>query len=159
MKAQAPVFAPSSWTIARLARAQSMWKDGRTASEIAAALGGVSRSAVLGKLRRLGLLGTREPQKAHFKPRPRLTVIQGGKAEKRRATPRSTKKRFFSVASLPAVGEQASLGIRIGDIGEHACRWIAGDPRSGGTCCGHPAVGTLSYCGHHARRAYRTEAR
>ena len=44
-----------SWTEERLEKLRSMWADGQTASQIAEALGGVSRNAVIGKAHRLGL--------------------------------------------------------------------------------------------------------
>lgn len=43
------------WTDDRLALLQAMWSAGKTASQIAEALGGVSRNAVIGKAHRLGL--------------------------------------------------------------------------------------------------------
>lgn len=45
----------SSWTFDRLKRLVDMWWEGKTASEIAGDLGGVSRNAVIGKAHRLGL--------------------------------------------------------------------------------------------------------
>ena len=44
-----------SWTEERIERLKKMWHDGSTASQIADALGGVSRNAVIGKAHRLGL--------------------------------------------------------------------------------------------------------
>lgn len=49
-----------TWTDARIAQLTRLWAEGISASGIAAALGDVSRSAVLGKLHRLRLSGTRE---------------------------------------------------------------------------------------------------
>lgn len=46
----------STWTESRVARLKTLWREGRTAEEVARALGdGVTRSAVLGKVMRLGL--------------------------------------------------------------------------------------------------------
>ena len=47
----------SSWTDSRVATLRQMWGDGHSASQIAAALGGVTRNAVIGKVHRLGLSG------------------------------------------------------------------------------------------------------
>jgi hypothetical protein len=46
-----------SWTDERVATLTKMWKDGRSAAEIAKELGGVTRNAVIGKANRLGLSG------------------------------------------------------------------------------------------------------
>jgi GcrA cell cycle regulator len=48
-----------TWTDARIAQLARLWAEGQSASKIAEALGDVSRSAVLGKLLRLNLLGSR----------------------------------------------------------------------------------------------------
>lgn len=54
----------STWTAGMVALAESMWAHGASASEISRGLGGISRSAVLGKLNRLGLLRTRSARVA-----------------------------------------------------------------------------------------------
>lgn len=44
-----------SWTEERVEMLKSMWNEGKSASQIAKALGGVTRNAVIGKVHRLGL--------------------------------------------------------------------------------------------------------
>ncbi|CAN7415023.1 hypothetical protein LJR225_002656 [Phenylobacterium sp. LjRoot225] len=53
-----------TWTDARVAQLASLWAEGVSAAGIAEALGDISRSAVLGKLYRLELLGSRKPASA-----------------------------------------------------------------------------------------------
>jgi len=53
-----------TWTAARIVKLERLWAEGVSAAGIADALGGVSRSAVLGKLHRLQLLGSRKPASA-----------------------------------------------------------------------------------------------
>jgi len=55
------------WTDERIATLRKMWEGGSTASEIATALGGVSRNAVIGKAHRLGLKARPSPVKANEK--------------------------------------------------------------------------------------------
>lgn len=50
-----------SWTEERIKTLKKMWKDGKTASEIAEELGDVTRNAVIGKAHRLGLSGRPSP--------------------------------------------------------------------------------------------------
>ena len=52
-----------SWTEERIERLKSMWSEGKTASQIADELGGVSRNAVIGKAHRLGLDSRPSPVK------------------------------------------------------------------------------------------------
>ncbi len=44
-----------SWTDERVETLRAMWSDGKSASQIARELGGVTRNAVIGKVHRLGL--------------------------------------------------------------------------------------------------------
>ncbi|HVF94686.1 MAG TPA: GcrA family cell cycle regulator [Sphingomonas sp.] len=52
-----------SWTEERIGSLRTMWEAGQTASQIAEALGGVSRNAVIGKAHRLGLQARPSPVK------------------------------------------------------------------------------------------------
>lgn len=52
-----------SWTDERIETLRQMWEGGQTASQIAEALGGVSRNAVIGKAHRLGLQSRPSPVK------------------------------------------------------------------------------------------------
>ena len=44
-----------SWTDERVEKLKSMWAEGKSASQIAKELGGVTRNAVIGKVHRLGM--------------------------------------------------------------------------------------------------------
>ena len=52
-----------SWTDERIDTLKTMWEKGLTANQIAQALGGVSRNAVIGKAHRLGLQARPSPVK------------------------------------------------------------------------------------------------
>ena len=57
-----------SWTDERINTLKKMWKEGKSAAEIAKTLGkGVTRNAVIGKAHRMGLSGRPSPIK---KPAP-----------------------------------------------------------------------------------------
>jgi len=58
-----------SWTDERIETLKTMWEAGQTASQIAEALGGVSRNAVIGKAHRLELQARPSPVKAN-EPEP-----------------------------------------------------------------------------------------
>lgn len=49
------------WTTSKVERLKSLWNDGKSATQIAASLGKLSRSAVLGKVHRLGLSSRKGP--------------------------------------------------------------------------------------------------
>lgn len=50
-----------SWSDERISTLKKMWQQGKSASEIAEKLGGVTRNAVIGKAHRLGLSGRPSP--------------------------------------------------------------------------------------------------
>ncbi len=52
-----------SWTDEQEEKLKQLWREGKTASQIAEELGGVSRNAVIGKAHRLGLSGRPSPIK------------------------------------------------------------------------------------------------
>jgi GcrA cell cycle regulator len=57
-----------AWTDERIDTLKKMWEDGQTASQIAEALGQVSRNAVIGKAHRLGLQSRPSPVKPNEAP-------------------------------------------------------------------------------------------
>jgi GcrA cell cycle regulator len=137
-----------TWSDDRVTLLRSLWADGLSASQIARALGGVTRNAVIGKVHRLGLGGRATPSA----PRraPRAPTLQ------RRPSPRS--------AALPPAAKPASIAsaapggpglVRdLVQLGPHACKWPIGDPKSPDfSFCGQQAGGR--YCTEHTRRGVR----
>ena len=59
----------ANWSEDRVEQLKNLWTEGLSASQIARALGGVTRNAVIGKVHRLGLAGRASPSRAD---RPRL---------------------------------------------------------------------------------------
>ncbi|MEO0344208.1 MAG: GcrA family cell cycle regulator [Pseudomonadota bacterium] len=53
-----------SWTDERVETLKKMWGEGKSASQIAKELGGITRNAVIGKVHRLGLSNRSAPKKA-----------------------------------------------------------------------------------------------
>jgi len=89
------------WTDARVKRLRDLWTKGKSASEIAGAIGGLSRNAVIGKAHRLGLSGRVSPirdgeakkpkAKSAAKARPVLKVrpaVKGKVVAKAKAAPK-----------------------------------------------------------------------
>lgn len=63
-----------SWNDERIATLKKMWQQGKSASEIADKLGGITRNAVIGKAHRLGLSGRPSPIKAPTPKKPAASV-------------------------------------------------------------------------------------
>ncbi|MES3100844.1 GcrA family cell cycle regulator [Sphingomonas faeni] len=75
-----------SWTDERIATLKTMWEAGQTASQIAEALGGVSRNAVIGKAHRLELQARPSPVKPND-PEAKAAAAAEASASAAAATP------------------------------------------------------------------------
>jgi GcrA cell cycle regulator len=102
-----------SWTVERLELLRKLWGEGATAAAIGARLGGLSRSAVLGKVFRLRLRTAETPGGASLRARPETVNTP---ARRRRSQPR-IKPTPPSPATLP---QHKSLF----ELTNVTCRWI-----------------------------------
>jgi len=129
------------WTDERVELLKTLWAGSLSAAQIADELGGISRNAVIGKARRLGL-----------------------EARSKKGTGRRMHKAVLAAErplpmALPAPTPKTSKprpdGCSLLELTQDTCRWPLGDPQEPGFCfCGHlPTAGT-PYCKPHARMAY-----
>jgi GcrA cell cycle regulator len=155
------------WTEKRLETLQTMWGEGNSASQIANRLGGVTRNAVIGKVRRLGLAprkttSRKQGQRAGAEGAP---VAGGGVVR----APIQYELPFLSMptakqpkAPAPAVETTSPAPLRgnVLDLKECMCRWPIGDPRSADFhFCARQKAGGSSYCEHHSRIAFQPTER
>lgn len=161
------------WTQERCETAQRLWRDGVSASKIAHRLGGVSRSAVIGRMhRKLGpkdvqsaakaraIAGklkaaadkARQPRAAkpanHRPGKPYVMRQRFGTREERDASRVEWVKIQQRLASIPEVVRVTSII----DLEPHHCRWPIGEPTRG--FCGCQKQPGTSYCAKHLIRAH-----
>jgi GcrA cell cycle regulator len=178
-----------SWTDERINTLKKMWQSGKSASEIAEKLGGVTRNAVIGKAHRLGLSGRPSPIKVQPKkakaaapapkkalpPKaampPKKQVIAPAKPVA--AAPKIAPKTHHSsgkslppteAAPLAALANATSRPdgkiISILEVSERLCRWPVGDPREPGFgYCGSDAANGHVYCAEHVAIAFQAPNR
>lgn len=151
------------WSSERIEQLRALWRDGLSASQIASALGGITRNAVIGKAHRLGLTGRPSPIKNQSagpaRPRP----------ARRPRTERLPVPRVASVAAAPMRRAEPALppleledmpGATILTLTDRICKWPIGDPRNADFhFCGRASAENLPYCAEHARRAYQPPAK
>jgi GcrA cell cycle regulator len=156
----------SYWTAERIEQLKRLWAEGLSASQVAAQIGGVTRSAVLGKVHRLGLAERTQvnPSAAPRPSKPDLPSETGGISEP--APPQSSAPPTPAVAAVahaakPATCEQQELAIPLServtilDLREAMCRWPLGDPATAEfRFCGARVSTNLPYCTPHAALAY-----
>lgn len=145
-----------SWTDERVAMLRKLWGDGRTAAEIAKALGnGFTRNAVIGKAHRLKL-------SSRLSPVPSVPV----RTKAHDATPHVNRRpanhaprvKASSVAQVARVIQ--TKNVNMFDLKERMCRWPLGDPKEPGfSFCGCNTVAGLPYCEDHAMMAYQINKR
>jgi GcrA cell cycle regulator len=150
-----------SWTKERVELLQRLWLEESSASLIAAELGGISRSAVMGKIHRLGLCGSRQHasrMKHERKPRSagtqeyRLATIGSTalRTEPKRVPERDA--RIFEPVAVPV-----AKMLTVAALTQHTCKWPFGDSREGGfRFCGHDTLEGTPYCRYHTTVAYRS---
>jgi GcrA cell cycle regulator len=143
----------AGWTEERINLLKKRWGEGASASEIALELGGgVTRSAVIGKVHRLklekraGIAAPQKPKRNGNKGQPKAIAIQH-RAETRILPPRP----------LPVEEDGVDVTHLLGilQINEHTCKWPIGDPLEAGFgFCGEHTREGSRYCRKHHRRAH-----
>lgn len=110
----------SNWTEERVERCLALWKEGRSAGQIADLLGNVTRNAVLGKLSRLGQLGSAATPRA-ARPRDVKPRIERGGAA--RCAPR------LPAAAIAEAVERIERELPDTDdpFSPKGCRWPVGE--------------------------------
>jgi GcrA cell cycle regulator len=170
------------WNDERIERLKRLWADGLSASQIAARLGGVTRSAVIGKSYRLCLaprksanpeqiknkrraaqLRKMERQKAigSVERSPRILRINAKSGGLRAGTADDVARAAADWRELKAEMERQDGArtdlVALLDLEERQCRWPIGEPTRG--FCGHTKVPGKSYCaGHLSRSCVRASA-
>jgi len=134
------------WTDDRVEQLKNLWTEGLSASQIARALGGVTRNAVISKVHRLGLAGRATPSRSE-----RLPMVP-------KVTMRSHIPPAPIVEEDPLILDDGSH-ITTLTVSNRHCRWPLGHPNEENFhFCGHaPRAmedGGGPYCPTHARRAF-----
>jgi len=140
----------SSWTDQKVAIALQMAEEGASAAQIAAAIGDVSRNAVIGKLNRIGkpLSGVNGLRRAGT-PRERAIAVRRPPSRPRsKFIPAFEPTPVEPTPELIALEVERGDGVHIVDLETHHCRWPHGN--DGETWyCGRQRDGDSSYCEGH----------
>jgi GcrA cell cycle regulator len=137
----------SNWSDNRIEQLKSLWQEGLSASQVARAMGDVTRNAVLGKLHRLGLLAGSQASRPS---RPRVS-------NPRCRSPRASKAAIpIPVAEPDAFTFEDGSFATVVTVNDRMCRWPIGDPKH---CefhfCGQARKPGSCYCEAHAQRAHK----
>jgi len=160
---------PSPWTDERIEYVKARWSRGVTARQIARELGGgVTKSAVLGKIHRLGI--------AELSPNAWPGRWRRGAKNGRHIFHRTVERPFswirqgqqslrpvWVIEAKPYVddpGKDADISLAqrrsLLELASHDCRWPVGDPSTADFFfCGAEVLRGKPYCRAHGERARR----
>jgi GcrA cell cycle regulator len=144
------------WNDTRIEELGKLWHAGFSASQIARQLGGVSRSAVIGKVHRLGI-SFRPPPSGPRAPTVRAASVarssSAGGVRRRIAPARAP-------AGTPALMAELLPTATVLTLTEKSCRWPIGDPdRAEFGFCGRERDGKGPYCQGHGSMGRRGGAK
>jgi GcrA cell cycle regulator len=145
---------PTDWTEARVKILKALWADGLTGAQIGKKFG-KSRSAILGKIHRLGLMRKKRPPPPPQPPKPAAVAPARRNTQAITLAPRIVPRPRVVVSTAPPL-----VGMRMVPLLEleaNWCRWPEdGDPQVKGIgflFCGADRQGTGPYCPHHDHRS------
>lgn len=148
-----------SWTVERIGTLKVLWAEGLSCSQIAAALGGVTRNGVIGKVHRMRL----DKRAKTYQPRKHIEQT----AKLRQATTTQTRRSTsFKPPPPPELDEATDLPadtptapVTLIELQDHHCRWPIGTPGTPDfVFCGGDKRDGHSYCARHCRMAYQPAA-
>ena len=129
-----------SWTPDRVELLKKLWGSGKTASQIAEIIGGVSRNAVIGKSHRLNLSA---------KIKTRSAVTTGKSLVTQETTSKKSRKSKFKSLLLDKNFEPAK-NLKLEELNEKTCKYMEGHPdEKNSSFCGRTTVEKFSYCPLH----------
>jgi GcrA cell cycle regulator len=142
-----------SWNEEKVNKLKELWGKGKTASQIAEIIGGISRNAVIGKAHRLNLSA---------KIKARSTVSNNNfenSNEKKDIQTRSGKRSRFQSLIIEKNFEPENPK-QLEELDENSCKWPIGHPNEKSFYfCGRNSLKDFSYCNLHLLYAYQPKGK
>ena len=143
-----------SWTDEKVDSLKKLWGSGKTASQIAEIIGGISRNAVIGKAHRLNL-------SAKIKTRTATSSLNfdNSKNEKNIQTSKRGRKSKFKSLIIEKDFEPENPK-QLEELTDEVCKWPINHPDSKDFYfCGRSSLKDFSYCKLHLLYAYQPKGK
>ena len=131
-----------SWTEEKVGKLRELWGKGKTASQIAQIIGGVSRNAVIGKAHRLNLSSKLKTRSSYQYTKNNL------KADENNVKFKGKRGKFKSL--LLNNDFEPAKNLNLEQLTEDTCKYMEGNPNEkDAVFCGRKNVEKFSYCPLH----------
>ena len=142
-----------SWTEEKVNKLKELWGKGKTASQIAEVIGGITRNAVIGKAHRLNLSAKIKTRVKS--PKENINVSEENRDNKIKRGRRSKFKSLIIEKDFEPENPK-----QLEELDENSCKWPIGHPdEKSFYFCGRTSLKDFSYCKLHLLYAYQPKGK
>ena len=142
-----------SWDDQKVSKLKELWGKGKTASQIAEIIGGISRNAVIGKAHRLNL-------SAKIKTRSAVTSTENLKIKENNRDKSKIRTRSKFKSLIIEKDFEPENPKQLEELDENSCKWPIGHPNEKTFYfCGRSSLKDFSYCKLHLLYAYQPKGK
>ena len=141
-----------SWDEKKIEILKNEWGKGKTASQIAELIGGVSRNAVIGKAHRLNLSSKVKTKNSSY------NYNKINQDSEKKIKNKSSRSKFRSL--VLDKNFEAAKNISLEELNENTCKYMEGHPdEKSSSFCGRKTIEKFSYCPLHLMMVFQPKGK